>query len=123
VPILKRALLAHRKRTPGDGFIFEGTTGKPLVLANLVRREIKPSLSRARLQWRGWHGFRRGLASNLYRLGVPDMVIQRVLRHANVATTQAHYVKTSDPDARAAMRKLEVAFSKSKRKNPASRTK
>ena len=123
VPILKRALLAHRKRTPGDGFIFAGTTGKPLVLANLVRREIKPRLSKARLRWRGWHGFRRGLASNLYRLGVPDMVIQRILRHANVATTQAHYVKTSDPDARAAMRKLEIAFSKSKRKNPARRSK
>jgi len=51
------------------------------------------------------------------------MVIQRILRHANVATTQAHYVKTSDPDARAAMRKLEVAFSRSKRKNPARRLK
>lgn len=123
VPILKRALLAHRKRTPGDGFIFQGSTGKPLVLANLVRRDIKPALAEADLEWRGWHGFRRGLASNLYRLGVADMVIQRILRHANVATTQTHYVKTSDPDSRAAMRKLEIAFGKSKKKNPARRLK
>ena len=115
VPVLKKALLAHRKRTPGDGFIFAGITGRPLILANLLRRDIKPALTKAELQWRGWHAFRRGLASNLYRLGVPDMVIQRILRHANVATTQAHYVKTSDPDSRAAMRKLEVAFSKTKR--------
>jgi integrase len=114
VPVLKRALLAHRKRTPGDGFIFAGITGRPLILANLLRREIKPALVKACLPWRGWHGFRRGLASNLYRLGVPDMVIQRILRHANVTTTQMHYVKTSDPDARAAMKKLERAFSKSK---------
>jgi integrase len=124
VPILKRALAAHRKRTPGNGFMFAGTTGRPLILANLLRRDIKPALTKAGLQWRGWHGFRRGLASNLYRLGVPDMVIQRILRHANVATTQAHYVKTSDPDARAAMKKMERAFSKMKlRKDPARRTK
>jgi integrase len=112
VPVLKHALIVHRKRTPGNGFMFAGTTGRPLILANLLRREIKPALAKAGLQWRGWHGFRRGLASNLYRLGVPDMVIQRILRHANVATTQTHYVKTSDPDARAAMKKLERAFSK-----------
>ena len=114
VPVLKRALLVHRRRTPGTGFIFAGITGRPLILANLLRREIKPALAKSGLHWRGWHGFRRGLASNLYRLGVPDMVIQRILRHANVATTQMHYVKTSDPDARAAMKKLERAFSKSK---------
>jgi integrase len=114
VPVLRQALIVHRKRTPGNGFMFAGTTGRPLILANLLRREIKPALMKAGLQWRGWHGFRRGLASNLYRLGVPDMVIQRILRHANVATTQTHYVKTSDPDARAAMKKLERAFSKTK---------
>jgi hypothetical protein len=28
-----------------------------------------------------------GFGSNLYRLGVPDIVIQRILRHANVSTT------------------------------------
>lgn len=29
-------------------------------------------------EWHGWHAVRRGLGSNLYRLGVPDMVIQRI---------------------------------------------
>ena len=28
------------------------------------------------LEWHGWHAARRGLGSNLYQLGVPDMVIQ-----------------------------------------------
>lgn len=124
VPYLKQALLAHRKRTSGNGFIFAGSTTKPLVLANLLRRDIKPALKKAKLEWKGWHGFRRGLSSNLYRLGVPDMVIQRILRHANVATTQTHYVKTSDPDAKAAMRRLQIAFNKTKRsQKPASRRK
>jgi integrase len=54
---------------------------------------------------------RRGLGSNLYRLGVPDMVIQRILRHANVSTTATYYIKTAANDARDAMAKLEHRIS------------
>lgn len=43
----------------------------------------------------------------LYRLGVPDMVIQRILRHANVSTTATYYIKTAAEDVRSAMTKLE----------------
>ncbi len=57
--------------------------------------------------WRGGHGFRRGLATNLHRLGVPEKTIQAILRHANVSTTQTCYIKTAHEDARAAMNKLE----------------
>jgi integrase len=46
-------------------------------------------------EWHGWHAARSGLGSNLYRLGVPDMVIQRILRHANVSTTATYYIKTA----------------------------
>jgi integrase len=60
--------------------------------------------------WRGWHAFRRGLATNLNRLGVADSVIQRILRHSNVAVTQACYIKTASEDATAAMQKLETAL-------------
>jgi hypothetical protein len=55
----------------------------------------------------GWHAARLGLGSNLYRLGVPDMVIQRILRHANVSTTATYYIKTTAEDVRSAMTKLE----------------
>jgi integrase len=51
--------------------------------------------------------FRRGLATNLYRLGVSDKTIQRILRHANVGVTQACYIKTADSDATAAMQQFE----------------
>ena len=54
--------------------------------------------------------FRRGLATNLNRLGVDDSVIQRILRHSNVAVTQACYIKTASEDAKAAMQKLETAL-------------
>jgi len=61
-------------------------------------------------QWRGWHGFRRGLPPNLNRLGVDDSVIQRILRQSNVAVTQACYIKTASEDAKVAMQKLESAL-------------
>ena len=61
--------------------------------------------------WHGWHGFRRGLASNLNRLGVDDSVIQRILRHSTVQVMQNHYIKTASPDAVAAMRLFSTAFS------------
>jgi integrase len=96
---------------------------------NLLRRVILPALNRCAVcrvaesdhtqgnheykrnaqlpEWHGWHACRRGLGSNLYRLGVPDMVIQRILRHANVSTTTGYYIKTIDKDVREAMAKLE----------------
>ena len=50
---------------------------------------------------------RRGLGSNLYRLGVPDKVIQAILRHSNVNVTLAYYVKSASSDVMAAMVKFE----------------
>ena len=38
-------------------------------------------------------------------------MIQRILRHSNVAVTQACYIKTAREDAKAAMQKLETALS------------
>ena len=35
------------------------------------------------------------------------MVIQRILRHANVSTTGTYYIKTAADDVRGAMTKLE----------------
>jgi len=100
-----------------------------LALGSLVNRVILPALNRCATcqkaesghwnfghkyqrddsipAWHGWHAARRGLGSNLYRLGVPDMVIQRILRHANVSTTTGYYIKTAADDVRNAMTMLE----------------
>jgi hypothetical protein len=47
------------------------------------------------------------LGSNLYKLGVHELVIQRILRHANVTTTSGYYIKTAADDVQSAMAKLE----------------
>jgi len=109
LPILRKALEAHHKRSVGE-FIFSGSTGRPLVLHNVTRRDILPTLKEKKVEWHGWHAFRRGLATNLYALAVPDKVIQQILRHANVAVTMKHYVKTSTGDSRKAMEKLGKVF-------------
>ena len=87
--------------------VFVSGKGGPLHLDNLVRREILPLLERAGMKWYGWHAFRRGLATNLQRLGVPIKVAQLLLRQADFATAANYYVKAVDEDAKEAMRRLE----------------
>lgn len=134
VPVIKQLaerLELHRLRSGNraTGPIFANAAGKPLSLASVVNRTILPTLNRCEYcgnaeqnhkftdhtykrdnrlpEWHGWHAARRGLGSNLYRLGVADMVIQRILRHANVSTTSSYYIKSADDDVRKAMIRLE----------------
>ncbi|PYX72625.1 MAG: hypothetical protein DMG78_11755 [Acidobacteria bacterium] len=44
-------------------------------------------------------------------MGMPDMIIRRILRHANVSTTATYYIKTAADDVRNAMAKLEQSVS------------
>ena len=77
-----------------------------MSLDALYWRQMRDILKKAGMPWKGWHGFRRGLASNLNRLGVDDSVIQAILRHSTVAVTQRCYIKTTSHDAIAAMQRL-----------------
>ena len=58
-------------------------------------------------EWHGFHAARRGLGSNLYRLGVADKVIQQILRYSNVAVTLGYYIKSNKSDVTEAMEKFE----------------
>ena len=57
------------------------------------------------------HGFRRGLASNLNRLGIDDSVIHAILRHSDVKVTQTYYIKTTPPESIAAMKQFSIEVS------------
>jgi len=143
VPVIRQLaerLEMHRLRSgnPQSGPVFANASGKSLSLGSIVNRVILPTLNRCETchksesdhgtehefkrdaaypEWHGWHAARRGLGSNLYRLGVAGMVIQRILRHANVSTTATYYIKTAADDVRNAMTKLEQSIP---RANPAS---
>jgi integrase len=125
----------HRLRcgNPTTGAMFPNSVGRPVALSSVVNRIILPTLNRCRQcqkseqehreqpvqfdhkyvrdaslpTWRGWHAARRGLATNLYHLGVPDKVIQAILRHGNVAVTLSYYVKPLDQDVCDGMDRLE----------------
>ena len=59
------------------------------------------------LKWKGWHAYRRGLATNLHELGIPGKVIQAILRHEDVKPTQRSYIKTVPSMVTEAMGRLE----------------
>jgi integrase len=126
---------------PETGPIFRNSLGKPLSLRNVLARQILPAIQKCGVcgepkkhlnhvkgepryetehhferdprlpRWFGWHAARRGLSTNLYRLGVQPKVVQALLRHSDLATTMAHYVKTSSEDQVEAMKKLDLALS------------
>jgi integrase len=91
-----------------SGWMFGNSIGGALDLDNLADRVIKPVLKANGLKWKGWHAYRRGLATNLHELGVPDIVIQAILRHEDVSTTQRSYIKTVPDVVTAAMKRLEA---------------
>ena len=113
IPQLRVVLDAWRRRCgdPSTGIIFSNGAGKPISLDSLYWRRMKPIFGKAAIDWHGWHGFRRGLATNLNRYGVDDSVIQRIMRHSSLAVTQRCYIKTDDADARSAMLRLSSKLS------------
>jgi integrase len=112
VPIiaqLAQRINCHRTLSggPAKGWMFPSPAGKPINLDALAADVIVPLVTKAAVQWHGWHAFRRGLATNLHQLRVADKTIQRILRHANVSVTQACYIKTADSEVASAMQRLE----------------
>jgi integrase len=129
IPELAKHLENHRHDFPSDGFIFTGAKmGRPLDLHNLANRVIRPALKKAALEkksipWCGWHGFRRGLATNLYELGVEAKTRQAILRHADVSVTEKHYVKPVSEVSAAAMAKFQSVLRAKKRARAAQKRK
>lgn len=75
------------------------------------RHQMKERLEQAGIEWEGWHGFRRGLATSLERIGVRESIAAMSLRHTNERVTRKHYIKPPSIEARVAMRLLSEAFS------------
>ncbi len=112
---LRKLLDAHVRRNGTGEWLFTGERkGFALNLDNLAGRVIRPTLGD---RWKGWHAFRRGLATNLFTLGVAPEVVQTILRHSDAATTRKHYILLKSQDeGRAAMTRLEKAVAKPIRK-------
>lgn len=119
VPELRDALELHRKRAghlaAPDLPIFQSSVGTPMNLVNLAKRIIVPRIERGaneQLRWKGWHAFRRGLATNLHQLGIADREIQAILRHSHVSITQASYIKSVPQSQANALDRLAAEMAK-----------
>lgn len=110
---LEAILEKHRQSSgnPASGPIFMNGAGKGLDLDSLYQRQMREPLRRAKIEWEGWHGFRRGLATNLERIGIRESIAAMILRHANDRVTRKHYIKPPTLEAIAAMRRLSESFS------------
>jgi integrase len=110
IPWLEKILGSYLRSTCPKKYLFEGIFGGPINLEKIVGSVIVPALANQSVRWRGWHAFRRGLATNLHQLSVADIVIQAILRHSNVAVTRESYIKRDgvDPQSLAAMQALET---------------
>lgn len=115
-----------------DAPIFAAGNGEPLRLNNVLRSQILPTLNRcvecgeserehrakghdyardvSRPEWKGWHSFRRGLATNLHDLGVDDHTIKAILRHSSVTVTQRSYIKPLPKQSVAAMKVFDSSI-------------
>ncbi len=78
---------------------FAAGAGKGLDLDSLHRRQMREPLKRAESEWEGWRGFRRGLATNLERIGVRESIAAMIPRHANERVTWKHYIKPPTHEA------------------------
>jgi site-specific recombinase XerD len=95
---------------PATGVMFHSGDGNPMDLDKLAQRVIHPLVRSIGMKWYGWHGFRRGIASNLYELGADEKVVQRILRHAKSHVTKERYIKAFDPAVLAATKSLETTL-------------
>jgi integrase len=111
-------------------FILSGPSGVPADLHNLSAREVVPGLKRCECHekeadhkkadhafkldesipvWRGWYACRRGLPTAVTTVDT-QLAAKSLLRHANISTTQAHYIKSVPAEAVRAVGKLSDFF-------------
>jgi integrase len=112
-------------------YILATPTRRPIDLHNLSARVIVPSLKRCAVcrkmeskhekvdhefrrdpslpVWKGFYALRRGIGTALADVD-NALAAKSHLRHANVSTTTAHYVKSVDAAAIRAMDKINALF-------------
>jgi integrase len=110
-PQLAQVLKAHRadagriglQRIAADALVFPTASGKPQSRRNALRAianagcriglsvSAKANECEADEQPVGCHDLRHSLAANAFEIGLTDVEIARVLRHANVNVTRTTY--------------------------------
>lgn len=109
-------------------YILAGPSGCSIDLHNLSARVIRPALAKCAVcqkakdehvetahafkplpKWCGYYALRRGLAT-LATSVESQMAAKSLLRHSNIQTTAAHYIKSVPQEASRAMQKIDALF-------------
>ncbi len=107
-------------------YVLTSATGLPADLHNLAARTIRPALAKCSVcrkekhaangheykpagVWHGFYAGRRGCATLATSLETP-LAAKGILRHGNIATTEAHYIKSVPEDTLRAVAKIDALF-------------
>lgn len=90
-----------------QGWVFPNRFGDPMDLSGLMRRVVIPICKAKRLSFHGLYAGRRAAGTLLTQLTGNAVAASYVLRHKNLATTTAFYVKPIREEAVTGMRLLE----------------
>jgi len=105
---------------PKSGWVFQNKFGAPVDLPGVVRRVIVPALKAKNLTWKSLYAGRRAAGTLLTQLTGNAVAASYVLRHKNLATTTACYIKPSREAAVIGMQLLaeKLAERQSRLKEP-----
>lgn len=101
-PALKNALLEWRTLScyqQNADFVFPSLQAKgrkPLDLAAVLNRKIKPAFAKFGIHGVGWHTFRHTVGSMLAEMGEHQLTIRDYLRHSNLSVTNKYLQATSE---------------------------
>jgi integrase len=97
VPSVRGMFSAWRIKSgnPATGWVFQNRVGDPINLEVIARRVLIPTLKAKGLEWKGLYAGRRASGTLLTQLTGNALAAQFVLRHKNLGTTEAFYIKPS----------------------------
>jgi integrase len=120
VPLIEplKSLLAAWRLQAKSEWVFPSNRGdRPMDISQFAQRTIAPLLKSTNIAWHGLYAGRRGAATLLVQLTGNAVASQYVLRHKNIATTQAFYVKPVQTVAVEGLRLLESKLAERKTTN------
>jgi integrase len=115
VPLIepvKSMLLSWKKLTAGE-WVFPNRSNNPMQMEGFQKRVIAPVVAKSKalkekgIKWHGLYAGRRAAATLLVQLTGNAVAAQFVLRHKNLTTTTAFYVKPVQTAAVEGMKLVE----------------
>ena len=107
-PVRGLLLLWRAKCPPRQVWVFQTSRGNPIGLKDTASHVIRPALTKAGLEWKGFHAGRRGLGTVLRQITGNSTAGRDVLGHEDEALTKDHYEGKLPEVAMGALKLLEA---------------